>query len=308
MSNANTAQRVFTERRSQVTGVDKASAAPAGARLNLGFQLVGIGVSSFAVLVLLSLLGSVLIDALPRLTPAFFTSYPSRFAEKAGILSPLVGTLLLMLLTAAVSFPLGVGAALYLEEYARRGRLTRLIELNVASLAGVPSIIYGLLGLEILVRWFGLGRSLISGALTLALLVMPIIILSAQEAIRRVPQSLREGAYALGATRWEVVRDHVLPVSMPGILTGCILAFSRAIGETAPLVTMGALTYVAFLPDSLSSPFSALPIQAFNWLSRPQSAFHSNAAAAIVVLLALLLSLNALAIALRLRYERRTKW
>ncbi len=277
-------------------------------RKELIFHGLGIAVSSLAVFVLLSLLVSVVIDALPRLHYQFFVSNPSRFAEKAGIGPALAGTALLMVLVAIVSFPLGVGAAIYLEVYAKKNRLTKLIELNVASLAGVPSIIYGLLGLEILVRFFGLGRSLISGALTLSLLVMPIIILAAREAIRRVPNSLRDGAYALGATRWDVVRDQVIPVSLPVILTGCILAFSRAIGETAPLVTMGALTYVAFLPDSLMSPFTALPIQSFNWLSRPQTAFHQNAAAAIVVLLVLLLALNTLAIFLRRRYEKLSGW
>lgn len=272
------------------------------------FHILGVAVSSAAVLILLVLLGSVLRDAMARLSPEFLVNNPSRFAEKAGIGPALVGTLYLMFLVAAISFPLGVGAAIYLEEYAARNRFTRLVELNVASLAGVPSIIYGLLGLEVLVRMMALGRSLIAGALTLALLVMPVIILAAREAIRRVPNSLREGAYALGATQWEVVRDQVVPVALPGILTGCILAFSRAIGETAPLVTMGALTYVAFVPEGLFSPFTALPIQSFNWLSRPQPAFHQNAAAAIVVLLAILLVLNTVAIYLRRRYERLSAW
>ena len=220
-----------------------------------------------------------------------------------------MGSALLLILTGLFAFPIGVAAAIYLEEYATDNFFTRFIEINIANLAGVPSIIYGLLGLEIFVRAMGGitgGRSILSGALTMALLVLPIVIVSSREA---VPKSLREAGYALGATRWQVVRDQVLPVAMPGILTGTILALSRAIGETAPLITIGALTYIAFLPPlslkALQSPFTVLPIQIFNWVSRPQKAFHANAAAAIIVLLVLLLSMNAAAIYLRNRLQVR---
>ena len=200
--------------------------------------------------------------------------------------------------------PIGIGAAIYLEEYGKRGRMARLIEINIANLAGVPSIIYGLLGLGLFVRTLGLGRSLIAGAATLALLVLPVVILSTREALRTVPNSLREGSYALGATKWQTIWTQVLPMAMPGILTGLILALSRAIGETAPLITIGAITYVPFLPDGLSSPFTVLPIQIFNWVSRPQAEFLRNAAAAILVLLVLLLTMNAVAIWLRDRYQK----
>jgi phosphate transport system permease protein len=216
-------------------------------------------------------------------------------------------------LTALLAFPIGVGAAIYLEEYGRRSRLERLIEVNIANLAGVPSIIYGLLGLELFVRLLKPvtgGRSLLAGAMTMALLVMPIVIIAAREALRAVPDSFRQGAYALGATRWQVVRGIVVPAALPGILTGTILALSRAVGESAPLITIGALTYVAFVPElsprALHSPFTVLPIQIFNWVSRPQHGFHVNAAAAIVVLLAVLLTMNAAAVLLRNRYQRRT--
>ncbi len=264
------------------------------------------------IFVLCLLLADVLKDGLPRLNWKFITSFPSRRAEEAGILPALVGSAMLLVLTALFAFPVGVAAGIYLEEYASDNPFTRFIELNIANLAGVPSIIYGLLGLEIFVRAMrGItgGRSILSGALTMALLVLPIIIVSSREAIRAVPKSIREAGYALGATKWQVVRDQVLPVAMPGILTGTILALSRAIGETAPLITIGALTYIAFLPPlslkALHSPFTVLPIQIFNWVSRPQEAFHANAAAAIIVLLLLLLSMNAAAIYLRNRFQQR---
>jgi phosphate transport system permease protein len=255
--------------------------------------------------VLAALVVDIVVDAIPRLTFDFLVGYPSRFAEKAGIAAALAGSAALMVLTAVIALPIGVGAAIYLEEYAEKSRYTQFIEINIANLAGVPSIIYGILGLQLFVRFAGLGRSLISGALTLAILVLPIIIIASREALRCVPKSIREGSLALGATKWQTIWHQVLPPAMPAILTGCILAFSRAIGEAAPLITMGALTYVAFLPDSLTSPFTALPIQAFNWISRPQAAFHHNAAAAIVVLLIMLLTLNSIAIILRHRYRGR---
>jgi phosphate transport system permease protein len=258
--------------------------------------------------VLTALIVDVVLDALPRLNAQFFSSFPSRHAEHAGIKAALAGSLYLMLLTGAVSAPLGIGAAIFLEEYARVNRLTRFIELNIANLAGVPSVVYGLLGLGIFVRALNLERSLLAGSLTMSLLILPVIIIASREALRAVPRSLREGALALGATHWQAIYRNVLPLAMPGILTGVILAFSRAIGETAPLITIGALTFIAFLPENPLSPFTVLPIQSFNWISRPQDEFHANAAAAIVVLLAMLLILNAAAIWLRYRFQKRLAW
>ena len=229
----------------------------------------------------------------------FLTSFPSRFPEKAGIKSALYGTLWLVSLTAAFSIPTGVLAAVYLEEYAPRNRITRLIELNIANLAGVPSIVYGILGLAMFVRFMGFERSVVSGALTMGLLILPVIIIAAKESIKAVPSSIRQAAFAVGATRWQVVRAHVLPEAVPGILTGVILALSRAIGETAPLIMIGALTYVAFVPEGPMDEFTALPIQIFNWTSRPQAAFHELASAGIVVLLVVLLTMNALAVYIR---------
>jgi phosphate transport system permease protein len=220
-------------------------------------------------------------------------------------LPALAGSVLLITLTAAVALPTGIGAAIYLEEYGKRSRLASIIEVNIANLAGVPSVIYGLLGLGLFVRGLGMGRSVLAGSCTLALLVLPIVIMASREALRTVPGALREACYALGATRWQTVRQVVLPTALPGILTGAILSLSRAIGETAPLIVVGALTYVTFLPDGLSSPFTALPIQIFNWVSRPQKAFLTNAAAGISVLLLTMLILNAVAITLRNRAQKR---
>ncbi len=272
------------------------------------FEVVSIAATLVAILVLLVLLTDVFRRGVGALNWEFLTSFPSRIPERAGIKSALVGTLWLMGLTAAFSFPIGVGAAIYLHEYASRSWLTTIIQTNISNLAGVPSIIYGLLGLELFVRAMQLERSVIAGALTMTLLVLPIIIVASQEALRAVPDSIREGSYALGATKIETIWHHVLPLAVPGMLTGTILALSRAIGETAPLITIGALTFVAFLPDSLRSPFTALPIQIFNWISRPQAAFHERAAAAIIVLLVLLLAMNAGAIFLRNKYQKRAAW
>jgi len=269
------------------------------------FQALALLAILVSMVVLLALIIDVFRDGLPRLNAGFLTSFPSRRAEEAGIKSALVGSLYLMLLTGLISGPVGVGAALYLEEYAPVNRFTRLIELNIANLAGVPSVVYGLLGLEVFVRAMRLERSLLAGALTMSLLILPIIIIASREALRAVPMSIRHGAFALGATRWEVVTRSVLPLALPGILTGLILGFSRAIGETAPLITIGALTFIAFLPENPLSPFTVLPIQSFNWISRPQEAFHANAAAAIIVLLGMLVTLNALAIWLRIRFQHR---
>lgn len=268
------------------------------------FRLLCVSCLVLPLLMLAYLLGRLVVDAWPRLSMAFLTGFPSRRAEDAGILPGIVGSLYLILLTIALALPVGVGAAIYLEEFGRRRRLAQLIEVNIANLAGVPSIIYGLLGLEVFVRFMGLGRSLIAGAATLALLVLPVIIMSTREALRTVPESLREAAVGLGATRWQVVRRIVLPQAVPGIMTGSILAVSRAIGETAPLVVIGALTFITFLPDGPTAPFTALPIQIFNWVSRPQAAFAANAAAGILVLMVTLLALNAVAIYLRERMQR----
>jgi len=254
-------------------------------------------------LLLLTLFGKLLADGLPRLSWEFLTSFPSRRAAEAGILPAAVGTLYLIVLTALLALPTGVGAAIYLEEYGKKSRLAALIEINIANLAGVPSIIYGLLGLGLFVRTLGLGRSLLAGAATLALLVLPVVVVSTREALRTVPLSTREACLALGATRWQTIRQVVLPQALPGVMTGSILAVSRAMGETAPLVVVGALAYVPFLPDGVFAQFGALPIQIFNWVSRPQPAFLVNAAAGIVVLLVMMLVLNAAAILVRDRLQ-----
>ncbi|OGW62657.1 MAG: phosphate ABC transporter, permease protein PstA [Nitrospirae bacterium RIFCSPHIGHO2_01_FULL_66_17] len=274
-------------------------------RMELGFKALAVTTLAIALGSLALLLLDAIADGAGRLSWQFLTSFPSRKPEEAGILSALVGTVCLILLTAVFAFPIGVGAAIYLEEYAGKSWFSRVVEVNISNLAGVPSIIYGLLGLELFVRAMGFDRSLLSGALTMALLVLPIIIISSREALRTVPRSIREASFALGADRWQTIWHQVLPLALPGILTGSILAFSRAIGEAAPLITIGALTYVAFLPDGLFAPFTALPIQIFNWVSRPQAGFHANAAAAILVLLAVLLLMNALAVFLRQRYQKR---
>jgi phosphate transport system permease protein len=266
-------------------------------------------ISLLAIALPLFLLGWLLIDvlgdAVARLSWQFITSYPSRKPENAGILPALVGSIYLIGLTAAIALPIGVGAAIYLEEYGRHSRLAGVIEVNIANLAGVPSIIYGLLGLGVFVRTLGMGRSLIAGAATMALLVLPMIIMVTREALRTVPMSLREACYGLGSTRWQSIWRVVLPSAFPGILTGAILAISRAIGETAPLVVVGALTYVTFVPDGIDAPFTVLPIQIFNWVSRPQHGFVVNSAAAITVLLCTMLVLNGIAIYLRNRLQQR---
>ena len=269
------------------------------------FVSLCLGAIALPLIVLLVLIGDVVMDGAQRIGWDFLTSYPSRKPELAGILPALVGSVYVIGLTGIIALPLGVGAAIYLEEYGTDSWLAQIIEVNIANLAGVPSIIYGLLGLELFVRASGMGRSVIAGACTMALLVLPIIIIASREALRTVPFSLREGALALGASRWQTIWQVVLPMAFPGILTGSILAMSRAIGETAPLIMMGALTYIAFLPTGLDSPFTVLPIQIFNWVSRPQHGFIADAAAGIMVLLVTLLLLNALAIYLRNRLQRR---
>ena len=274
-------------------------------RAGRAFQVICLGAISLGLLMLAVLLVDVVIDGLPWLRPQLVTEFPSRFPEKAGLRSALQGTLWMISFTALFAFPVGLGAAVFLEEYASDNRLTRLIEINIANLAGVPSIIYGLLGLGIFVRALGLGRSVLAGSLTMALLVLPTVIVASREAIRAVPPSLRQASFALGATQWQTVRHHVLPYAMPGILTGTILALSRAVGETAPLITIGALTFIAFDPRGPLDVFTVLPIQVFNWISLPQDEFHSLAAAGIVLLVALLLAMNATAIVLRNRVQPR---
>ena len=269
-------------------------------------QSTAIVVVILALAALGALLYDVFSDGWARLNWQFLTSLPSRRPAEAGIYPALIGTMWLITLTTILALPIGIAAAIYLEEYGTGNWLARLIEINIANLAGVPSIIYGLLGLGLFVRTFGFGRSVLAGAATMALLVLPIVILSTREALRTVPKSMREGSYALGATKWQTIWHQVLPSAMPSLFTGVILALSRAIGETAPLITIGALTYVPFAPDSIWSPFTVLPIQIFDWLSRPQVAFSQNAAAGIIVLLALLLTMNGVAIFLRDRYQQRS--
>jgi len=268
------------------------------------FRLLCLATTWFSLFVLVVLLVHATREGLPWLDVQFLTDFPSRFAERAGIKSALVGTLWVISFTAAISVPLGVAAAVYLEEYARKRPVNTIIEVSIANLAGVPSIVYGMLGLVLFVRWLALGRSVIAGALTMTLLILPTMIIAAREALRAVPGSIRRGSYALGATQWQTIRHHVIPAALPGILTGTILGLSRAIGETAPLVMIGALTYVAFVPEGPMDAFTALPIQIFNWVSRPQPEFHQLAAAGILVLLAALLAMNAAAVFIRQRSQR----
>ena len=270
-------------------------------RISAAFKLFCLSVTCLAVAILGILILEVTLLGLPWLNFDFLTRFPSRFPEKAGILAGLAGTLWLVTLTAAIAIPIGVLAAVYLEEYAKPGRVSTFITINIANLAGVPSIVYGIIGLAIFVRFFGLDRSVLAGAMTMSLLILPVIIIASREAIKAVPSSLRQVAFALGATRWQVTRDHVLPQAMPGILTGVILALSRAIGETAPLIMIGALTYIAFVPEGPMDEFTALPIQIYNWTSRPQEAFHELASAGIIVLLLVLLIMNATAVWIRYR-------
>ena len=262
------------------------------------------GATWLAVAVLLVLLFHVVREGWDWLDLQFLDNFPSRKPERAGIKSALWGSVWLIGMTALIAIPLGIASAIYLEEYAPKNGWIRILEINLANLAAMPSILYGLLGLAIFVRFFDLDRSLWAGSLTLALLVLPVIVIAAKGAIRSVPQSIREGAYALGARRWQVVFFQVLPCALPGIMTGIILALSRAMGETAPLIMVGALSYIAFLPEGPSDPFTALPVQIFNWAARPQEDFHGLAAAGIIVLLALLLTLNAGAVFIREKLQR----
>ncbi|GIW19558.1 MAG: phosphate transport system permease protein PstA [Tepidiforma sp.] len=278
-----------------------------GLRKLYGMVFTGIGLA--AILVGLGMLAWLLLDTLvtglPWLDWQFLTGFDSRFPDRAGAKAAIYGTAYMMFFTIVVALPLGVMSAIYLEEYARDGKVKSFIQINIANLAAVPSIIYGLLGLQVFVRWMELGRSVLAGSLTMALLILPIIVVATQEALRAVPPSIRDASYGVGATRWETVRHHVLPYALPGILTGNILAASRAIGESAPLITIGALTYVPFTPENPLDRFTVLPIQIFNWVSRPQEDFQGVAAAGIIVLLAVLLLMNSVAIFLRQKLQRR---
>jgi phosphate transport system permease protein len=256
--------------------------------------------------VLVFLLGSILVDGLPRLNLEFFQNFSSRRPEAAGIKAAMMGSIWIIVITTVVAVPMGIAAAVYIEEFSPKNNpVTAFIQVNINNLAGVPSIIYGLLGLAVFVRFFALDRSIIAGALTLSLLVLPTIIVVAQESIRAVPDSYRHGALALGATKWQMVRTQSLPNALAGIVTGVILSLSRAIGETAPLITIGAVAFIATVPESLGSKFTVLPIQIFDWSSRPQSGFHDAAAAAIIVLLAILITLNLVAVLIRARSQQR---
>ncbi|MDB5273674.1 MAG: phosphate transporter, permease protein PstA [Chitinophagaceae bacterium] len=272
------------------------------------FKYFALAATSIGLIVLVLLMYSILSNGLDRLDWNFITSLPSKRASKAGIYTAWAGTLWIMFLTTIIAFPIGVSAGIYLEEYSSRNRLANLIEINIANLAGVPSIIYGLLGLEVFARFLNLGASVLTGSLTLALLILPIIIVSTREAIKTVPYTLREASFALGASKWQTIWNQVLPASVPGIITGVILAISRAIGETAPLIVIGALTYVPFAPTSPMDEFTVMPIQIFNWVSRPQKAFADNAAAAIIVLLSITFIMNAIAVYLRHRSQKKVKW
>ena len=285
------------------------------------FKIVGLLSTLVGLVLLFALMADLFIDGFPRLSCKFFTSFPSRFSDEAGILSAWVGSFLVLLVTAFSAIPLGVAAGIYLEEYAGKNWLTDVIEINIANLAGVPSIVYGLLALGVFVYFFKFGESILTGGLALALLILPMVIMATREAIRAIPNSIREASYALGATKWQTVQSHIIPYSTGGILTGVIIGLSRAIGETAPIITVGALTFIAFLPTSpfssefpfisfkwLFDPFTVMPIQMFNWVSRPQKEFQLNAAAAGLVLMAMTLIMNGLAIYIIYRFRRKIKW
>lgn len=285
------------------------------------FAIFGLSIILVSIFILGALILQMAIEGAPRLTPQFFTAFPSRNAEAAGILSAWVGTVLVMFVTALAAVPVGVASGIYLEEYGEENWLSAIIEINVTNLAGVPSIIYGLLALGLFVYNLRMGESIQTAGLTLALLILPVVIVTTREAIRAIPNSLREAAHATGASKWQVIWDHTLPYASGSILTGIIIGLARAIGETAPIITIGALTFIAFLPDSpfkgefpfisvtwLQSPFTVMPIQMFAWVSRPELEFQANAAAAGTVLIFMTLGINALAIYLRYRFRKGIKW
>ena len=261
-------------------------------------------VTLIGIVVLIILLADIFMRGVPYLTKHFFTNFPSRFPQKAGILPGIYGSIYIILLTILIAVPIGLGTAIYLEEYAKNNRFTKFIKINISNLSGTPSNVYGLLGLAVFVRTLGLGKSVLAGALTMSLVVLPIVIVSSQEAIKAVPQYLRHGSYALGATKWQTIRKIVIPAALPGIFTGVILSVSRALGETAPLIMVGAATFVSKLPEGLNSIFTALPLQIYYWMGLPKEQFKDLAAAGIIVLLAILLTTNAIAIVLRNKYQK----
>jgi phosphate transport system permease protein len=271
------------------------------------FKYWGIFCTLIGLVMLVIFIGDIFIDGIRRIDWAFITDLPSRKAEKAGIYTALMGSIWILLLTTLIAFPLGVAAGIYLEKYTKKGTLSGLLEINISNLAGVPSIIYGLLGLEVFVRIMGLGASVLAGSLTLALLILPIIIVATREAIKAVPKSIQDASYALGATKWQTIWLQILPASAGGILTGVILALSRAIGETAPLIIVGALAYVPFAPGNPMDEFSVLPIQIFNWISRPQHGFIENAAAAIIILLFITFIMNGIAVYFRNKWQKKLR-
>lgn len=288
---------------------------------NVIFMIAGLTATLVGLFLLAVLFIDLLIDGSERLTYKFLSSFPSRFPEEAGILSAWVGSFLILFVTALAAIPLGVAAGIYLEEYAGKNWFTNIIEINIANLAGVPSIVYGLLALGLFVYFFKFGESILTGGLTLALLILPMVIMATREAIRAIPNSIREASYALGATKWQTVQWHIFPYSLGGILTGIIIGLSRAIGETAPIITVGALTFIAFLPSSpitsefpfislkwLFDPFTVMPIQMFNWVSRPQPEFQINAAAAGIILMIMTLIMNGIAIHIRYKFRKKIKW
>ena len=275
--------------------------------LDQAFKYWGIACTFLGLILLAIFIGSILIDGIQRIDWEFITNLPSRKAERAGIYTALMGSIWILVLTTIIALPVGIAAAIYLEEYAKQTKLSTLLEINISNLAGVPSIIYGLLGLEIFVRIMEMGASVLAGSFTLALLILPIVIVSTREAIKAVPKSVRDGSFALGASKWQTVSRQLLPASFGGILTGIILALSRAIGETAPLIVIGALAYVPFAPEGPLDEFSVLPIQIFNWISRPQHGFEVNAAAAIIVLLLITFTMNGIAVYFRNRWQQKFK-
>ena len=276
--------------------------------IDSGFRYLGIFCTFFGIVILAIFLGNIILEGIHRIDLDFLTSLPSRKAEKAGILTAWTGTAWILGLTALIAIPLGISAGIYLQEYGTKNRLAYIIELNIANLAGVPSIIYGLLGLQIFVRLLQFGGSLLAGAFTLALLILPILIVATREALKAVPNSLREASYGMGATKWQTIWYQVLPAASGGILTGIILALSRAVGETAPLIVIGALAYVPFVADNPMDEFTVLPIQIFNWVSRPQQAFLVNGAAAIIILLAITFIMNGIAVYLRNKWQKKISW
>lgn len=287
---------------------DVASRRTARKRLDAFFHGLFLMAIAVAVAVLAILLWDVISTGAKWIRPEFFTNFTSRFFQKAGILAPLVGSFYVIILTALIALPVGVATAVYLQFYAKESWLTRLLQVNIANLAGVPSIVYGLFGLAFFVRFLALDRSILAAALTMALLILPVVIVGTQEALKAVPPSLAHAAYALGASRWQVVSTVVLPAAVGNILTGVILAISRALGETAPLITVGAWVFITYLPKSPLDSFSVLPIQIWFWSSMPQQGFQEIAAAAILVLLTVLLSLNGIAIYLRNKYQKKAEW